>query len=65
MFTLSVLDILLFEGRLALSPAQRGKGRERVNLEPDDCKLATTILELRLCQLHKLIKLGKLWLEFL
>ena len=35
------------------------------NLKPDDCNLATTILLLKLSQLHKTLILGKLWLEFL
>ena len=35
------------------------------NLKPDDCNLATTILVLKISQLHKTLILGKLWLEFL
>ena len=31
MFTLTVFEILLFEGRSVLSPAQRGAGSETVN----------------------------------
>ena len=35
------------------------------NLKPVDCNLATTMLLLKLCRLHKILLLGKLWLEFL
>ena len=35
------------------------------NLKPDDYNLATTILVLKISQLHKTLILGKLWLEFL
>ena len=35
------------------------------NVKPDDCNLATTILLLKISQLHKTLILGKLWLEFL
>ena len=31
MFTLTVFEILLFEGRSVLGPAQQGRGSERVN----------------------------------
>ena len=34
-------------------------------VKPDDCNLATTILLLKLSQLHKKLILGKLWLGFL
>ena len=34
------------------------------NLKPDDCNLAVSILVHRLSQLHKTLKLGKLWLEW-
>ena len=34
------------------------------NLKPDDCNLAASILVHRLSQLHKTLKLGKLWLEW-
>ena len=36
-----------------------------VNLEPDDCNLATTNLVHKLSQLHKTLILGRLWLVFL
>ena len=32
MFTLTVFEILLSEGRSVLSPAQRGTGSERINV---------------------------------
>ena len=32
-FTVTVFEILLYEGRLLLSPAQRGAGNERVKQE--------------------------------
>ena len=32
MFTLTVFEILLSEGRSVLSPAQRGTGRERIDV---------------------------------
>ena len=35
------------------------------NFKPDDCDLATTILLIKLSQLHKTLILGKFWLEFL
>ena len=35
------------------------------NLKPDDCNLATTILVQKLSYLHKILILGKLWLQFL
>ena len=33
MFTVTVFEILLYEGRLLLSPTQRGAGNERVKQE--------------------------------
>ena len=35
------------------------------NLKPDGFNLATTILVMKLSQLHETLILGKLWLEFL
>ena len=32
MFVYIVIEILLFEGRLVLAPAQRGTGSKRVNI---------------------------------
>ena len=41
MFTLTVFQILLSEGRLVLWPAQRGTGSERIKQEPHGISVKT------------------------
>ena len=46
LFTLIVFDILFFEGRLVLAPAQRFKGSERVKFSMKNQKIGRLLPKL-------------------